>query len=357
MNRTSAPYRMLGFDVSYFSAKVRSALRSKQLWFEEERADIGEIMRRTGHAFIPIVVTPDDETWQDSSDIFDQLEATHPDPPLFPKSPVQRVAAHLAELYIDEFGILPAMHWRWGSAEREASSRKRFSAMTGSEKVGNAAADRMVAARFAVGASDAAGPVIEAHLRDLLDALSAHVEEHPYLLGSRISFADCSMMGLLYAHLFVDLASRELLMNTAWRVVGYIERCNFPNTRSQGEWLEGDTLAPSFRELLRAMGEDAAPVILDMARAVEAWADTREDEAAPRAVGKVTTSLRGQPIERIAQTYTLWSVQRVLDAHASLAEPERKRVDQALAGTGWEPVLAYEPRHRLLRRGFDLVYE
>ena len=33
MNPTPAPYRFHAFDVSYFSAKVRPALRYKQLWY------------------------------------------------------------------------------------------------------------------------------------------------------------------------------------------------------------------------------------------------------------------------------------------------------------------------------------
>ena len=110
MNATSSPYRFEAFEVSYFSAKIRPALRYKQLWYEETRANIRDILRRTGMAYIPILVTPEGEIWQDSSDMYDRLEARHPQPPLFPTSPVQLLAAHLVELYNDEFGTIPAMH-------------------------------------------------------------------------------------------------------------------------------------------------------------------------------------------------------------------------------------------------------
>ena len=49
MNRTDAPYRLHGFEVSYFTAKVRPALRYKGLWVDERRADYGEILE----AFYP----------------------------------------------------------------------------------------------------------------------------------------------------------------------------------------------------------------------------------------------------------------------------------------------------------------
>jgi len=50
-------------------------------------------------------------------------------------------------------------------------------------------------------------------------------------------------------------------------------------------------------------------------------------------------------------------VQRTQGAHASLSAAERARVDAALAGTGCEALLAYEPRHRLGKRHFKLCFE
>ncbi|MEO1914117.1 MAG: glutathione S-transferase N-terminal domain-containing protein, partial [Myxococcales bacterium] len=106
------PYEFHAFDVSYFSAKVRPALRYKRVWYDEIRADVRYIKQRTGLAFIPMLITPEDEAWQDSTDIYDRLEARHPEPPLFPATPLQRIAAHLIELYTDEFALIPAMHYR-----------------------------------------------------------------------------------------------------------------------------------------------------------------------------------------------------------------------------------------------------
>jgi hypothetical protein len=48
-------------------------------------------------------------------------------------------------------------------------------------------------------------------------------------------------------------------------------------------------------------------------------------------------------------------VQRVLDDYGALDADARKRVDESVAGTGWDAVLAHEPRHRVSKRGFDLV--
>jgi len=359
LNQTDAPYQFLCFEVSYFSAKVRPALRYKGLWVDERRADLAEIQRRTGYGFIPVVITPEDETWQDSTDIYRRLEERHPEPPLFPAGALQRVASRLVEIYIDEFGLIPAMHYRWGSELGEASARARFCGMIGNIKIGNMAADRMVKARYLVGASVEAGPAVEAHTRELLDALSTHFQAHPYLLGERQSVADCALMGMIDGHFFTDLVSRQLLLETAIPVVGWIDHCKFPNADQQGDWLADDALAPTFREVLTTMGRDAAPIILDYVRAFEDWADNRDQdvEEPPRAVGKCKSSLRGLPIEAGIRPYTLFSLQQVLEPYRRLRDGERKRVDAALEGSGWEALLAYEPRHRLCRKGFKLVFE
>jgi glutathione S-transferase len=352
-------YRFHAFEVSYFSAKVRPALRYKRLRYDEVRADVREIQRRTGLGFIPILVTPEDETWQDSTVIYDRLEERHPDPPLFPPTPLQLLAAHLVELYVDEFALLPAMHYRWGSELGERTARARFGAMMGSVEAGDRAAARMASARLALGATDETAPAIEAHTRELLDALSTHFEAHAYLLRDHLSFADCALMGPLHGHFFNDLVSRRLLLETAVPVVGWIERCNVPDPDARPDWPADDALEASFVECLRVMGRDAAPILVDGLRAFEDWADRRpaNDRKPPRAVGRFESTLRGTPLSRFTGAYAPWLVQRSLDLYGSLAPAERARVDTALAGTGWEAVLGWQPRHRLAKDGFELVFE
>jgi len=352
------PYVLHAYEVSYFSAKVRPALRYKRVHYDEVRADMAEIAKRTGLGFIPVVVTPADETWQDSTEIYDRLEEHHPEPPLFPAGPVQRIAAHLVELYTDEFGTIPAMHYRWGSELGESSARARFIAMVGSEEIGTKLAARMARARLALGATDANAPAIEAHTRDLLDALSIHFGAHPYLLGARMSVADCALMGPVYGHFFNDLVSRRLLLESARPVVGWIERCNYPNADGQGEWLAADALAPTFRDVLRVMGSDAAPILLAALDVFERWADQapRDLDSLPRAVGQSESTLRGLPVVRFAGSYAPWLVQRAVDEYTALDSADRAAVDRAVAGSGWEALLAHRPRHRVTKRGFQLVF-
>lgn len=355
---TDRPYQLHGFEVSYFTAKVRVALRYKQLFMEEHRANLREIVARTGLGFIPIVITPEGEVWQDSSEILDRLEARHPTPKLQPSTPLQQTACALIELYADEFGVTPAMHTRWGTEESERMTRARFGAMLGSAAAGHRAADAMVKARFAVGATPEAGPAIEAHLHDSLAVLSEHFEQHDYLLGARMSSADCALMGPVYAHYWTDLVSRRLLLETSLPVIRWIEYCSVPMADAQGEWEADDRLPDSLQRVLRLMGTDAVPVLLATIRAVEAWADEHAEigAEAPRAVGLAESTLRGVPLTRGAQCYALWMLQRVQDPYRALDVASRARIDQVLEGSGWEPLLAYHPRHRVEKDGFKLVF-
>jgi len=133
MMSQTAPYIFHGADVSYFSGKVRPAFAHKSLWMREVMPDILEIKRRTGLHFFPVVETPDGGMWQDTSDILDRLEAAHPNPPLIPSTPVQRIVAYLIELYGDEIGILPAMHYRWSFEESIEKVGIDFSTPIGNE--------------------------------------------------------------------------------------------------------------------------------------------------------------------------------------------------------------------------------
>jgi glutathione S-transferase len=350
-----SPYVYHAADVSYFSGKVRPALPQKNLWYREVVPNMKEILGKTGVAFIPVLMTPEGEAWQDTSEILDRLEESHPNPPLYPTSPVQRVIAYLIELYSDEVALLPAMHYRWSFEESEKKARVDFALGSGNREAANLFADRMAQGKNMLGVSDASAPAIEAHLRDLLAALCAHFEEHRFLLGDSMSLADCGLMGPFYGHLFRDAAPEKLLLETAFRVCCWIERMNRPPLDQQG-WLPDDAIAETLGPVLRVMA-DGVPMILNALDDIEAWADTHSGAAPPRAIGLYETPYRDTKLSLMCRPYTLWMVQRPLAAYSALSNAERAQVDAALEGTGWESLLARRLRHRMAKRGNELVLE
>jgi glutathione S-transferase len=355
-------YRLFGAERSYFTAKARPALRAKRLYFEEILPTpevYQEILRRTGFLFIPVVVTPEDETWQDTSDIIDALEVRIPEPALIPATPVQRIVSYLFELYADEFMILPAMHYRWSAPEGEKDARGAFAAISGNREAANRFADTMGGSLPALGVVQEAIPAIVAHFDELLERLEAVLSDQSFLLGEQMSLADCAMMGPFYGHLYLDLVPGQILLERATRVSHWVERMNHPDPASFAGFLAGDALHPSLCRILELIGNDAVPLLLDTVREFEKWAEARPAGTAepPRAVGFHKTRLRGIDFSRYTSSYTLWMVQRPLDAYRALGEEARKAVDRALAGTGCEQLFEYEPRHRLAKRDFKLVFE
>ncbi|MBI3782450.1 MAG: glutathione S-transferase [Deltaproteobacteria bacterium] len=354
-------FRFYAAEVSYFSGKVRPIFRYKGIPYEEidptPQVYRDVIEPRTGLRFIPIVVTPEDQTLQDTSEILDALEARFPNPPVYPTTPVQRVVAYLIEVYADEFMVLPAMHYRWSFTESEAKARADFAKASGNPETASKFADRMKGMIPLLGVTPESGPAIEAHLRELLDILSAHFAHHDFLFGSRMSLGDLALMGPLYAHLYLDAVPGRLLSETAPRVCAWIERMNHPVPRS-GEFLANDALPPMLRPLLDLIGRDAAPLILDNVHAFEEWAATRPSDMTepPRAVGAHSTSLRGTPLQRYTSPYTSWMLQRPLDAYGALPAGGRAAVDAALAGSGLERWLAWKPNPRMGKKHFKLVF-
>jgi len=353
----SHPYIYHGADVSYFSGKVRPALAQKRLHYAEVLPRMGEIFANTGLAFIPVLVTPDGEYWQDTSEILDRLEEQHPEPPLFPASPVQRVVAHLIELYGDELGLLPAMHYRWSFPESAAKARIDFAANSGNLERSGEFADRMAGSLPILGVLPESTEAIEAHTRELLDALGAHFEANAYLLGDQMSLADCGLMGPFYGHLYRDAVPSRLLRETAFRVCVWIERMNRPDPGAQTGWLADDALPETLLPVLKVMA-DGVPMLVDAANAIDAWAagSARPGEKPGRAVGLHETTYRDAPLKVATRTYTLWMIQRALGAYRVLSRSERDAVDSVLAGSGWEPLLALEPKHRLGKERNELIW-
>ncbi len=347
-----------GADVSYFSGKARPALAQKGVHWTEVLPRYDEIRQKTGLTFIPVLVTPEGEYWQDTSDILDRLEARHPEPPLFPTTPVQRIAAYLIELYGDELGLLPAMHYRWSFPESVAKVRLDFATTSGDLERSGRFAERMARSLPMLGVTPETIPAIEAHTRELLDALSAHFSEHAFVFGDRMSLADCGLMGPFYGHLYRDAVPSKLLRETAFQVCVWIERMNRPDPEQQTGWLPDDALAPTLLRVLGVMA-DGVPMLLDAVGAIEAWANTHAKPGATpeRAVGLHETTYRGARLKSGTRPYTLWMIQRSLDAYNGLTGADRAAVDATFAGTGWEPLLALAPRHRLSKQSYQLVWE
>ena len=116
-------------------------------------------------------------------------------------------------------------------------------------------------------------------------------------------------------------------------------------------------MVPStLQPILRLIGQDAVPFVLDQVRAIETFLDglPADTTVLPRVVGMHHTALRGVTFERITTPYTLWMLRRVQSTFQALPVAGQMAVRELLADTGCAPLLDYTPRHRVERRPFQL---
>lgn len=67
---------------------------------------------------------------------------------------------------------------------------------------------------------------LEASYLEFLAELSAHLEQHAFMLGDKPSLADFGLMAPLYAHLGRDPLPHFLMKTKAPRVADWVERMN-----------------------------------------------------------------------------------------------------------------------------------
>jgi glutathione S-transferase len=363
-------YQLYGGDISYFTGKVRAYLRYKSIPFVEHAAtrDVYKqvILPRVGWPVIPVIVTPEGDTLQDTSDIIDALEARFPAAPVYPSGPRQRVAALLLEVYGDEWLKLPAMHYRWNHntqwiiREFGRLSRPDLDEQ-GQQEAGERACRPFRGSLPALGVNEATAGAIEADYEALLRELDAHFAAQPFLFGTRPSIGDFGLIGPLYAHQYRDPASGALMRRVAPSVVAWVERMMNPEPLT-GEFLADDAIPDTLLPVLRRFVNEHLPVINATLAAVADWIDAHPGEPPPRAVGSHAFTLAGGTAlavtsERAIFPFDQWMFQRPLDCFAALPATQRDAVRALLADVGAPGALDVVPRHRLTRRNFQLVVD
>lgn len=362
-------YTLYGGQISYFTGKVRAYLKYKGIPFEEIRADRAAykeiIVPRVGWPVIPVVVTPEDETLQDSSEIIDELEARFPQPSVYPLTPRQRIAALMLEVYGDEWLKLPAMHYRWNHntdwiiRQFGALSRPDLDA-EGQRQAGEQACKPFRGSLPFLGVVPETEKAVEASYEGLLAELDAHFAQHNYCFGGRPSIADYGLFGPLYAHQYLDPASGELMRRLAPNVVAWVERMAEPPSSIEGDFLADDAVPSTLIAVLTRMMREQLPVLRATFAALAEWLEANPGETEiPRGIGNhAFTIAHGTPHqatgERVIFPFDQWMWQRPFDAFQQLPRESQSDVRAMLASAGAEDALDMALPHRVVRRNFKL---
>ncbi|MEO1190887.1 MAG: glutathione S-transferase family protein [Pseudomonadota bacterium] len=254
-------YRLFSREISYFSGKVRAALRYKERMgslpegYEDilATADIvhSYLLPKTGTPLLPQLLCPDGTWLQDSSEILDHLDQQHPTraitPP--PTAPRQMLASLLLEFLGDEWLINVAFWTRWHFGRKQVTpNHYAFNAQQWSplfrpqhrplrrRKVAEALFKRVMGIErpqevtrgpFAglrdLGVNEMTQSAFHESYRRMMAAFEAHLDHHDFTLGGAPSLGDFGLLGPLYAHIYRDPIS------------GLELRCDFPLVT---EWIE-----------------------------------------------------------------------------------------------------------------------
>jgi glutathione S-transferase len=358
-----ARYKLYGSQISYYTGKARAYLRWKGLPHEEIASDAAVlrdvIVPRVGFAVIPVVVTPDDETLQDTSEIIDELERRHPRPSIQPESPLQQLVAALLEVYGDEWLVIPAMHYRWhhnrewamqafgqSNAPHESPERQKV--------IGAERAAPFAQAAVRLGAQPHMHRAIEASYEALLGELDVHFMQHEYVLGSRPSLADFGLIGPLYAHQYRDPASGEIMRRLAPAVVSWVQRMQEPARPGSGEFLPNDQVPDTLHPVLARMMREQLPVLADTAERLRQWLAEHPGERIRRVLGTHTYTLGDAGGERMVMPYSLWMLQRARDVYLGLDGAAREAADRLLMSVGGKGFIEFVDPPRLARHGMSV---
>lgn len=358
-------YILYGAEVSYYTGKARAYLRWRGVPFEEQIAtqDVYKsvIMPNVGWPVIPVMQTPDGSIVQDTADIIARVEAdTGALPSVYPEGEVQRLVAELFHLYGDEWLVLPAMHYRWSFNEHWAYgefgklSAPHLSAQEQYE-IGAKNGQRFKGALPVLGVHAATIPGVERSYEAFLDEFSEHLKIHDFVLGGRPTLADFALIGPLYAHLWRDPTSRELMEKRAPLVAAWVQRVQ-SGDKGNGAVLPDDEIPETLLPILARQMREQFPALKQTIDAFRGWAEAAENGAnVPRALGEIRVDIEGCSGPAAARSFPLYRLQAVHDAYQGLGAEAQAKADRLLEKIGDDALKEIALPRRLIRRDCRLA--
>ena len=357
-------HKFYGGPLSLYSGKARAYLDWKGVDYEEILSSTevykNIILPRVGRPVIPVMVTEDDQTLQDTTLIIDHFEEQLGGPSVYPDTPKQRLVALLMEVYGDEWLVIPAMHYRWNYNEEWVYGEFGAVAAPDASKAEQLVIGRERGQNFKsfcpmLGINEETIPAIEDSYEALLADLNAHFTELDFLLGSLPSIGDYGLIGPLYAHLYRDPASGEIMKRLAPKVAEWVERMVHVKEPLSGEFLSDDEVPVTLFPVLERMMSEHLPFLQTTADMFASWAEVNAGAEIPRAVGMAPFEIEGVAGQRMAPPFSLWMLQRPLDFYAGLQEGDRESVDTLLGSIGGSTSFqTFKPGPRLLFENFKL---
>jgi glutathione S-transferase len=344
----NAELKLVGAYGSPYSRKMRAVLRYRHVPFQWLLREHGSRdLPPVPVALIPVLVIPGENggapsAMVDSTFQIRRLETMYAGRSVIPPDPALAFLDELIEDYADEWLTKAMFHYRWAYPEdaRKAArvlpldmrldltdEQREFAART--------FGDRQIGRLGVVGSNEVTRPVIESSYRRLLELLSDHVRQIPFLFGQRPACSDFGIYGQLSQLALFDPTAVRVATDTAPRAISWTNRVDDLSWLELDDeasgWITRDALPDTLRAILAEVGRVYAPFLLANAAALGSGAD------------KVTCTIDGARWEQKPFPYQAKCLRWLRESHAKLAPADRAWVDGVLAGTGCEPLFVADP--------------
>lgn len=290
---------------------------------------------------IPVFYFSDDsgelEAVVDSTPIIRRLEDEYLGRSVIPADPVCRFLDTLLEDYGDEWLTKAMFHYRWyydADIDMAGSVLPHYADVTESDEqlrtMKKVFSDRQISRLYVVGSNHTTAPVIEDSYKRFLGSLNNHLKDFPFIMGNRPGSADFGCFGQLTQLTQFDptpslVAIKDFPRIHAW--VSKMEDLSGVEPADNG-FIDTTSTPETLREILNELGRTYAPVMLANAEALENGFDA------------ATTTVEGKPWTQEPFPYQGKCLQWLRIEYARLSDDDQARLDDILAGTGCEALVA-----------------
>ncbi|MBW2287964.1 MAG: glutathione S-transferase family protein [Deltaproteobacteria bacterium] len=327
--------RVHGAKISYFTGKLESYLRYREIPYDFVPSRPDQLRKRAGAAQLPAVALPDGRFITDTTPIISWFEQQHPASPVVPEDPLQAFTCRLIEDYADEWLWRPAMHYRWSyDVDKYLLSREIVRELTTGIPVPAVFKRFMIRQRqlrvFVTGdgVNPATRPHVEGSYLCALDLLSSIFERRPFVLGARPTLADIGLMGPMLRHFSHDPTPAAIMQERAPAVWEWVARM----WNAKASKLSGGALVPGvpsdLEPLLAEIGETHLEYL--SANAI-AWQGGD---------GRFDVTIQGTAYRRVpASRYRVWCLEELRKRFADLPETAASEARGLLQKNRcWEPL-------------------
>ena len=354
------PHILYAMPHSLYSGRARSYLIKNGIPFKERSTGHesfkADVLPKGKLPTIPTLVTAEGEVIRDGAAIIEHFEAAS-GRPCQPPGARQQVISALFDVIGTDGLLRPAMHYRWNFPDDNlAFVRYHFlhsqRDVPQREEKTEAMMNRMRHAAMIFGVTEQSQPVVEALYLEYLDALNAHFEHYPYLLGWRPCIGDFGLVAPMYAHLGRDPYPARLMQQRAPAVYRWLERMNredqdAPEYFNAGnDFLADDKIPDPLIPVLKILAEDFVPETLAAAELINSRLAEHQPESGAVAVGRLAGALgtadfsvRGETIKALAQPHRFYLLQRVQDVFAKLSDEKQTEISTLLEACGMKSLL------------------